>query len=90
MIKKITTTSGARHFATILVIDMARYNQDKIKMGFKHDSLFSILSTEIEFARKLYNTHVDPSIRQSEHIFNSSLVDILLNDNGQHIDPSIW
>ena len=56
--------------------------------GIQDDSLFDLLSEEIEEGRALYKNRVAPSLYQ-KNFYDRALVDILIKSRG-HIKSKLW
>ncbi len=79
----------AKRLARLIVADIVLYNQTKIDEGIKEDTLFDLLSDDIDVARRYYEKHVDPAVVQQANYFELALVDILVK--GRQGTPSqIW
>ncbi len=84
----IETEEAARRLARAIASDLSLYNEEKIVQGIQEDSLFDILSEEIEEGRALYKNRVAPSLYQ-KNFYDRALVDILIKSRG-HIKSKLW
>ena len=84
----IETEEAARRLARAIASDLSLYNEEKIVQGIQDDSLFDILSEEIEEGRALYKNRVAPSLYQ-KNFYDRALVDILIKSRG-HIKSKLW
>ncbi|MRR36709.1 hypothetical protein EG829_19005, partial [bacterium] len=64
------------------------YNREKVERGIKEDSIFELLSEEIEEGRQHFQTRVAPEIA-SGVIYDMALVDVLIKRAGK-IESPIW
>ncbi|HEX9204372.1 MAG TPA: hypothetical protein VF853_00450 [Candidatus Deferrimicrobiaceae bacterium] len=79
----------ARRIARAVVSDIALYNAKKVEEGIGNDTLFDLLSEEIEEGRSYYLSRVDPEIARSTNFFNFALVDLLVKPTGR-IPSKVW
>ena len=84
----IETEEAARRLARAIASDLSLYNEEKIVEGIQQDSLFDLLSEEIEEGRALYKSRVSPQLYQ-KNFYDRALVDILIKSKG-HIKSKIW
>ncbi|RYE93774.1 MAG: hypothetical protein EOO75_03620 [Myxococcales bacterium] len=84
----IETEEAARRLARAIASDLSLYNEEKIVQGIQDDSLFDLLSEEIEEGRALYKNRVAPSLYQ-KNFYDRALVDILIKSRG-HIKSKLW
>jgi hypothetical protein len=84
----IETEEAARRLARAIASDLSLYNEEKIVQGIQEDSLFELLSEEIEEGRALYKNRVAPSLYQ-KNFYDRALVDILIKSRG-HIKSKLW
>ena len=78
----------ARRAARAIVSDVAIYNREKVEEGIKNDSIFEIMSDEIEEGRVHFNERVTPEIAAS-NIYDIAVVDVLIKRAGK-IESDIW
>jgi len=79
----------ARRLARTILSDIVLYNQDKLKKGIEEDSLFEVLTDELDEGKRYYETMVDEDIRNATNFFNEAVVDVLLQQGGK-IRSDIW
>lgn len=84
----IETEEAARRLARAIASDLSLYNEEKIIEGIQKDSLFEILSEEIEEGRALYKNRVAPTLYQ-KNFYDRALVDILIKSRGSLKSP-LW
>jgi hypothetical protein len=84
----IETEEAARRLARAIASDLSLYNEEKIVQGIQEDSLFELLSEEIEEGRALYKNRVAPTLYQ-KNFYDRALVDILIKSRG-HIKSKLW
>ncbi len=84
----IENLEQARRLARAIISDVAIYNREKVEQGIKNDSIFEILTAELDEGRQHFNTRVSPQLAQS-NIFELAVVDVLIKRAGK-IESSIW
>jgi hypothetical protein len=78
----------AMRLARAIISDIAIYNHDKVEQGIKNDTIFDLLTDEIEEGRKHFESRVIPEMI-SQNIFDTALVDVLIKRAGK-IESDIW
>jgi hypothetical protein len=73
-----STPEDAQRFAKAIVSDLLAYHGPKIEAGIRNDNLFEALADEIQEARDLYNSRVEPGILQSTNFFGRALCDMVI------------
>lgn len=86
---QISNVKDAQRLARTIMSDIALYNQDKIRMSIKNDSLFTDMKENLEEGRRLYDSRVDPKMPSRWAPFNRAIVDVLVKRFGD-IDSEIW
>ena len=84
----IDNTKRARQLARAIASDLTLYHEAKILDGIENDSLFEVMSEEIEEGRDLFKSRVTPEIYQ-ENIYDRAVVDVLVKSKG-HVKSKIW
>ncbi len=85
----IINEKDAIRLARTIMSDIALYNQDKIRLSIKNDSLFVDMADQLEEGRKLYNARVDPELPGRWIPYNRAIVDVLVKQFGD-TDSDIW
>src|SRR5512143_1636495 len=85
----IKNPDEARRLARTILSDILLYNQAKVKEGIEKDSLFDVLTEELEEGRKYYEGMVDEELRRASNFFNEAVVDVLVKQGGK-IKSDIW
>src|SRR5262245_9878289 len=85
----IDTPEAAIRLARAIASDIALYNEDKIIEGIENDSLFDLLSAEINEGLNLYRSRVTPELFGSTNFYFRAIVDVLVKGKG-HIKSKIW
>ena len=80
----------ARRLARTILSDIVLYNQDKLKKGIEEDTLFEVLTDELDEGKRYYEAMVDEDIRNVTNFFNEAVVDVLLQQGGKKIRSDIW
>ena len=78
----------ARQLARAIASDLSLYHEAKILQGIERDSLFDLMSSEIEEGRVLYRSRVTPEIYALNH-YERALVDVMLKPKGG-VKSRIW
>ena len=84
----IDNTKRARQLARAIASDLTLYHEAKILEGIEKDSLFDVMSDEIEEGRELFKSRVTPDIYE-ENIYDRAVVDVLVKSKG-HVKSQIW
>jgi len=84
----IDNPDQARRLARAIVSDVAIYNREKVEEGIKNDSIFEILSEQLEEGREHFRSRVAPELACS-NIYELAVVDVLIKRAGK-IESSIW
>lgn len=84
----IETEEAARRLARAIASDLSLYNEEKIVKGIEADTLFEVLSEEIEEGRALYKSRVSPELYQ-RNLYDRAIVDILVRSKA-HIKSAMW
>ena len=88
MASLIDKSKRARQLARAIASDLTLYHEAKILDGIANDSLFEVMSDEIEEGRDLFKSRVTPEIYE-ENIYDRALVDVLVKSKG-HVKSKIW
>ena len=84
----IETEKDARRLARAIASDLSLYNEDKIVEGIEKDTLFDVLSEEIEEGRAHFKSRVAPEL-YAKNFYDRALVDILVKSKG-HVKSKLW
>ena len=84
----IENADQARRLARAILSDIALYNRDKVVEGIRADSIFDILSAELEEGREHFVSRVTPDLAAS-NIYDLAVVDVLIKRAGK-IESTIW
>jgi hypothetical protein len=84
----IDSSKRARQLARAIASDLTLYHEAKILDGIANDSLFDVMSEEIEEGRELFKSRVTPEI-YGQNIYERALVDVLVKSKG-HVKSKIW
>jgi hypothetical protein len=63
----------AKAFASVIVSDIALYNQQKIEEGLRNGNLEQILGGEFERGRRLYMQRVSPAIAKNTNYYDEAI-----------------
>ena len=78
----------ARQLARAIASDLTLYHEKKIVEGIEHDTLFDVMSHEIEEGRTLFKSRVTPEIFGQGH-YDRALCDVMLKSKG-NVKSRIW
>lgn len=84
----IENPDQAKRLARAILSDVALYNQEKVAEGIKNDTIFEILSDELEEGRQHFISRVSPDLATS-NIYELAVVDVLIKRAGK-IESTIW
>jgi hypothetical protein len=78
----------ARQLARAIASDLTLYHDKKIVEGIERDTLFDVMSSEIEEGRALFKTRVTPEVFAQGH-YDRALNDVMLKAKGT-VKSRIW
>jgi hypothetical protein len=84
----IETEEAARRLARAIASDLSLYNEEKIVEGITKDSLFSVISDELEEGRALFKSRVSPELF-AKNFYDRAIIDILVRSKG-HVQSKMW
>ncbi|WP_428263820.1 hypothetical protein [Haliangium sp.] len=84
----IDNAKRARQLARAIASDLTLYHEAKILEGIANDTLFDVMSEEIEEGRELFKSRVKPEIYEL-NIYDRAIVDVLVKSKG-HVKSKIW
>lgn len=88
MASLIDKSKRARQLARAIASDLTLYHEAKILEGIANDSLFEVMTEEIEEGRELFKSRVTPELFE-DGIYDRALVDVLVKSKG-HVKSKIW
>lgn len=88
MASQIDNPKRARQLARAIASDLTLYHEAKILDGIANDTLFEVMSDEIEEGRELFKSRVTSEIYE-KNIYDRAVVDVLVKSKG-HIKSKIW
>jgi hypothetical protein len=89
MARMVENPDLAFRLARAIVSDIALYNQDKVSEGIKSDSIFELMSDELEEGREHFFTRVSPEMQDRDHLYERAIVDVMIKQAGK-IESQIW
>jgi len=89
MARLVENPDLAFRLARAIVSDIALYNQDKVQEGIKDDSIFELMSEELEEGREHFFSRVSPDMENREHLYEKAIVDVMIKQAGK-IESPIW
>jgi hypothetical protein len=84
----IENPDQARRLARAILSDIALYNQEKVTEGIRNDTIFELLSDELEEGRQHFISRVAPELAASQ-LYDLAVVDVLIKRAGK-IESAIW
>jgi hypothetical protein len=84
----ISNIDQAKRLARAIISDVAIYNREKVEDGIRNDTIFDVLTAELEEGRQHFNSRVEPGIASS-NVFDLAIVDVLIKRAGK-IESTIW
>lgn len=84
----IDNAKRARQLARAIASDLTLYHEAKILDGIAKDTLFDVMSDEIQEGRELFKSRVTNEIFDL-NIYERAIVDVLVKSKG-HIKSKIW
>jgi hypothetical protein len=84
----IDNPDQAKRLARAILSDVAIYNREKVEEGIRNDSIFELLTEELEEGRQHYKSRVSPELAAS-NLFDLAVVDVLIKRAGK-IESTIW
>lgn len=88
MANTIDNPKRARQLARAIASDLTLYHEAKILEGIENDTLFDVMSDEIEEGRDLFKSRVTSEIYE-QNIYDRAIVDVLVKSKG-HVKSKIW
>jgi hypothetical protein len=89
MARLVDNPKLAFRLARAIVSDIALYNQEKVKEGIKNDSIFEVLTEELEEGREHFYGRVSLDLTDRSHLYDRAIVDVMIKQAGK-IESSIW
>ena len=89
MAKLVDNPKLAFRLARAIVSDIALYNQEKVKEGIKNDTIFEVLTDELQEGRDHFHGRVSPELEDRDHLYDRAIVDVMIKQAGK-IESSIW
>ena len=89
MAKLVDNPKLAFRLARAIISDIALYNQEKVKEGIKNDSIFDVLTAELQEGRDHFHGRVSPELEDRDHLYDRAIVDVMIKQAGK-IESSIW
>jgi len=89
MARLVENPDLAFRLARAIVSDVALYNPEKVEEGIKNDSIFTLMTEELEEGRQHFFSRVSPDLADREHLFERAIVDVMIKQAGK-IESSIW
>ncbi len=84
----IETEEAARRLARAIASDLSLYNEEKIVEGIQKDTLFTVLTEELEEGRALFKSRVSPELF-AKNFYDRAIIDILVRSKG-HVQSKMW
>lgn len=84
----IDNPDQARRLARAIISDVALYNREKVEEGIRNDTIFQLLTDELEEGRQHFISRVASQLACS-NIYEIAVVDVLIKRAGK-IESAIW
>ena len=85
----IDRPEAARRLARAIASDLSLYNEEKVVEGIKNDDFFTSMTDEIKEGRDLYDSRVNPELRNKSNFFERAVVDLILKPKAG-VKSKIW
>ena len=89
MARVVDNPQIAYRLARAIVSDVALYNQSKVKEGIENDTIFDLLTEELQEGREHFMIRVSPEIDNRDRLYDRAIVDIMIKQAGKIKSP-IW
>jgi len=89
MARLVENPDLAFRLARAIVSDIALYNPEKVVEGIKNDSIFALMTDELDEGRQHFFSRVSPDLANREHVYERAIVDVMIKQAGK-IESSIW
>ncbi|MCF6179851.1 MAG: hypothetical protein L3J63_10755 [Geopsychrobacter sp.] len=89
MARLVENPDLAFRLARAIVSDVALYNPEKVEEGIKNDSIFTLMTDELDEGRQHFLSRVSPDLADREHLYERAIVDVMIKQAGK-IESSIW
>jgi hypothetical protein len=89
MARLVENPDLAFRLARAIVSDIALYNPEKVVEGIKNDSIFTLMTDELDEGRQHFYSRVSPDMAGRDHLFDRAIVDVMIKQAGK-IESSIW
>lgn len=89
MARVVDNPQIALRLARAIVSDVALYNQSKVKEGIENDTIFDLLTDELQEGREHFLTRVSANIENRDQLYDRAIVDIMIKQAGKIKSP-IW
>jgi len=89
MARLVENPALAYRLARAIVSDVALYNQEKVAEGIKNDTIFDLMTEELNEGREHFYTRVSPELPDRDNMFDRAIVDVMIKQAGK-IESSIW
>ncbi|WP_020675156.1 hypothetical protein [Geopsychrobacter electrodiphilus] len=89
MARLVENPDLAFRLARAIISDIALYNPEKVVEGIKNDSIFTLMTDELDEGRQHFFSRVSPDMENREHMYERAIVDVMIKQAGK-IESSIW
>ena len=89
MARVVDNPQIAYRLARAIISDIALYNQSKVKEGIENDTIFDLLTDELQEGRDHFMSRVSPDIDNRDRLYDRAIVDIMIKQAGKIKSP-IW
>jgi len=89
MARLVENPALAYRLARAIVSDVALYNQEKVEEGIKNDTIFDLMTEELEEGREHFYSRVSTDLPDRDNMFDRAIVDVMIKQAGK-IESTIW
>lgn len=89
MARLVENPALAYRLARAIVSDVALYNQEKVAEGIKNDTIFDLMTEELDEGREHFYSRVSPDLPDRDNMYDRAIVDVMIKQAGK-IESTIW
>ncbi|HEX9778845.1 MAG TPA: hypothetical protein VGA63_11910 [Geopsychrobacteraceae bacterium] len=89
MARLVENPALAYRLARAIVSDVALYNQEKVAEGIRNDSIFDLMTDELNEGREHFFSRVSPDLPDRDNMYDRAIVDVMIKQAGK-IESTIW
>ncbi|HKJ05797.1 MAG TPA: hypothetical protein VJ974_09385 [Geopsychrobacteraceae bacterium] len=89
MARLVENPALAYRLARAIVSDVALYNQEKVAEGIKNDTIFDLMTEELDEGREHFYSRVSADLPDRDNMYDRAIVDVMIKQAGK-IESTIW